>query len=123
MLIIVLLIQLLLVNESFGVSYPCPSPEFRDPSASIGSPIFPSIEYSSYPTTVLPIVQDHWSEMAKMFRPTKITPISNPTLTACPHLESNLRNFHDPTLWAGNKRKIFTTITNKILNNISRKIL
>jgi hypothetical protein len=92
-----------IVKIVHGATYPCPSPSFVDPVASIASPIFPATELTEYPTATLPIIQDHWSEEAKMFRPPKIVPVAFPSVSGCPHSQSGLKNFHDPAAWPGTK--------------------
>jgi hypothetical protein len=82
----------------------CSSASFVDTTALPSAPIFPTATLSSSltPTGVTPI-ENHWSEVAQLakYRPEKISPIANPPQLNCPHLQSGLRNWHDPSLWGG----------------------
>jgi hypothetical protein len=84
----------------------CSSASYVDSYSSLPSAaVFPTqtLSAGSTPTPSLtnPLTQNHWSEVAQIgqYRPPPITPVANPTQTGCPHFQSGLKNWHDPTTW------------------------
>ena len=78
-------------------AYPCPSPNTIQVSDVSILPLKPSDSFQNS-ITGLQFIQNHWSEIAKMERPTAPTIQES---TNCPHLASNLVNWHDPSVWKG----------------------
>lgn len=100
-----LLFIVLLVHGGLAA---CPSASYRDSYTSLPSaPVFPTATLSSsltpVPSTSNPLTQNHWSETANLaaYRAPTFTPVANPSQTNCPHLQSGLKDWHNPATWGG----------------------
>lgn len=71
------------------------------------APAFPSATYSTTdsPST---FVQNHWSQVVTLLRPANTV---NNTQSNCPHLQSGLVDWHDPTIWGGSLPANNTNVT------------
>jgi hypothetical protein len=95
---VLLLLSLLFCSRVHA--FPCANPSTVDSFSGLPqSPIFPTAYLPNAATGGF--ITDHWSEKAIMERPPKISPLANPSLTNCPHLQSGLSNWHDPNTWGG----------------------
>jgi len=99
------LFVLLLVSVQM-ISSSCPSASYRDSYTTLPkAPVFPTTYLADYLTPNVsgsnPLTQGHFSETANLaaYRPPKFTPNANDVQTNCPHLRSNLMNWHDPATW------------------------
>eukprot|EP01087_Luapelamoeba_hula_P000813 TRINITY_DN105_c0_g1_i5.p1 TRINITY_DN105_c0_g1~~TRINITY_DN105_c0_g1_i5.p1 ORF type:complete len:1108 (+),score=125.47 TRINITY_DN105_c0_g1_i5:207-3530(+) len=85
-----------------GASYPCSSATYRDSYSSLpSSPAFPTSTLDSSKVPSRTITKGHWSETANYakYRPASFTPLTNPSQTGCPHLQSGLVDWHNPAAW------------------------
>lgn len=81
-------------NSGYVDSYPTPVYP-APPSTTLSGSFQPAV------TAANPLTQNHWSETANIaaYRPPIVYSTYNST--SCPHLQSGLKNWHDPATWSG----------------------
>eukprot|EP01113_Clastostelium_recurvatum_P039916 TRINITY_DN614_c0_g1_i1.p1 TRINITY_DN614_c0_g1~~TRINITY_DN614_c0_g1_i1.p1 ORF type:complete len:1844 (-),score=383.73 TRINITY_DN614_c0_g1_i1:116-5647(-) len=103
---VVFVLLFLLCCSIHGASSACSSASYVDTYPT--SPNYPGLSTSSLPggsqpvpSTYNPLIEGHWSEVAKLRNYRAPLSYSVYVRSSCPHTQSGLRNWHDPTIWPG----------------------